>query len=490
MKKPNYMNRIILLLLSFCSLTSSVHSQEVITAGIMDIIQSAQSDSPNFLIAKTSKNNAYWNFVSSRAIFKPQLNLAATLPSFDRSISPFTNPDGSRTFVPTSFMSNSVGLQLTQLIPATGGSVRVSSRINRLDNFGGVGRSTSYLSAPIGIFINQPLFGFNSLKWDKEEAEINFEASKKQYVEDREKIAFDAVNNFFDLYISKLTLEEAIRNSEYLDSLAVNAQGRYSVGRISETELLQIQLGAKNAKGTVASLNLNVQNKIEILRDFLGIKKEVDFDLITPSPLTVFSIDKEKAVEYATKNRSITENFRLRLLNAERIVENAKRTNGPSLNLNGSFGLNRSATVFGDAFQDLLDSEQISLSIDIPIADFGRSKAQKEIAKSNLERTQLLLQQDLVSFEREILLNVEQFKLKREQLQLSEEALNIAKKRVDISKKRFDIGKIDVTNLNIAIQEELSAQQRYYSALWDLWRAHYTIRNLTLYDFENNVPLE
>ena len=54
----------------------------------------------------------------------------------------------------------------------------------------------------------------------------------------------------------------------------------------------------------------------------------------------------------------------------------------------------------------------------------------------------------------------------------------------------FNIGKVDVTNLNIAIQEEQGAQQAYYTTLWDLWRAHYTIRNLTLYDFENNVPLE
>jgi len=104
--------------------------------------------------------------------------------------------------------------------------------------------------------------------------------------------------------------------------------------------------------------------------------------------------------------------------------------------------------------------------------------------------TELQLQQDQVSFEREILVNVEQFKLKRDQLTLSEEALEIAKKRLDIAKKRFDIGKIDVTNLNIAIQEEISAQQSYYSTLWDFWRAHYTIRNLTLYDFENDKPLE
>lgn len=471
-------------------MNSASQAQEVIYADITDIIETAQSESPNYLLAKTRENNAYWIYVASKSVFKPQLGFSATLPSINRSISPFTLPDGTRTFVTSSFISNSVGLNLSQIISATGGTVFVSSDLQRLDDLTASAGSTRYLSSPVSIGFDQPLFRLNPYKWDRKEAEINYTASKKRYVEDRERIAFESVNNFFDLYISKLTLAEAMRNSDYLDSLAINAQGRFSVGRISETELLQIQLSAKNAKGTVAQLNLNVQNKIESLRDFLGIQIEVDFDLKTPSPITIYTIEKEKALEYALKNRSITEDFRLRLLNAERRLETAQKNNGPNLRLSGSFGLSQTAPSFGGAFQQLLDQEQVSLSLDIPIADFGRAKAQREIAQSNLELTQLQLKQDRVSFEREILVNVEQFKLKRDQLKLAEEALEIAKKRVDIAKKRFNIGKIDVTNLNIAIQEELGAQQSYYATLWDLWRAHYTIRNLTLYDFENDVPLE
>ncbi|MEM9546669.1 MAG: TolC family protein [Bacteroidota bacterium] len=485
------MYRIYIIILFFIfSPNISTYSQDVISANINEIIATAQSDSPDFLLAKTRQNNAYWIYVGAKSIFKPQLNLSATLPSFDRSISAITLPDGTRSFVNSSFMTNSVGVSLNQIISATGGSITVGTDLQRLDDFGSSGTPANYLSSPVSIRFEQPIFRLNPYKWDKKEAEINYEASKKRYVEDRERIAFDAVNNFFDLYISKINLQESIRNSEYLDSLAVNAEGRFGVGRISETELLQIQLTAKNAKGTVARNRLNVQNKIEVLRDFLGIQKQVDFDLATPQTLTLFEIDKDKAVEYANKNRSVTEDFRLRLLTAERQMESAEKNNGPSLQLRGSFGLTQSSETIGGAYQNLLDREQVSLSIDIPLADFGRRRAQEEIAKSNLELTVLQLQQDRVSFEREILVNVEQFKLKRDQLTLSEEALAIAKKRVDIAKKRFDIGKIDVTNLNIAIQEELSAQQSYYSTLWDFWRAHYTIRNLTLYDFEKDQPLE
>jgi outer membrane protein TolC len=485
------MNRILLLVIYIIlNINPDVEAQEVINASIEDIISSAQSDSPNYLLAKTRENNAYWIYISAKSVFKPQLGFSATLPSINRSISDITLPGGTRTFVTSSFMSNAIGINLNQIISATGANVTFSSRLQRLDDFGTSGQPATYLSTPVTIRIDQPLFRQNPYQWDKKEAEINYTSSKKRFVEDKERIAFDAVNNFFDLYISKISLEESIRNSAYLDSLSTNAEGRFSVGRISETELLQIQLSAKNAKSTTARNRLSVQNKIESLRDFLGIQKQVDFRLRTPVPITLFEIDKEKALEFALKNRSITEDFRLRLLRAERQMESAQKDFGPSLRLNGTFGLSQTSQTIEGAYQQLLDQEQLSLSLDIPIADFGRRKALREIAKSNLELTQLQLKQDQVSFEREILVNVEQFNLKRDQLKLAEEALEIARKRVDIAKKRFNIGKIDVTNLNIAIQEELGAQQNYYATLWDLWRAHYTIRNLTLFDFENNIPLE
>lgn len=471
--------------------SSAANAQETISASIYDIIISAQSESPDYLLAKTSRENAEWIYIGSKAIFKPQIGFSATLPNINRSVSQINLPEGTR-FINNSFMTNSVGLNLNQVISATGGSVFVSTDLERLDQFAqsGINASSSYLSSPIRVGFNQPFLRQNPFKWDKKEAEINYDLAKKQYVEDRESIAFDAVNNFFDLYTTKLSLIEAINNRDYLDSIAINSEGRYEVGRISETDLLQIQLGAKNADGAVSRLELGVQNKAEALRDFLGLSNEVEFDFSTPEPITTYTVDKEKALEYARRNRSQTEQFRLNLVRAERQVELAQKNNGPNLQLSGSFGLTKSSDDFRGAYNNLLDQERVSLSINIPIADFGRTKAQREIAKSNLERTRLQVRQNEVSFEREIMVNVEQFELKRDQLKLSEEALAIALKRLDIAKKRFQIGKIDVTNLNIAIQEEQGARQQYFNNLWDLWRAHYTIRNLTLYDFEANMPLE
>ncbi|MBK8505778.1 MAG: TolC family protein [Saprospiraceae bacterium] len=102
-----------------------------------------------------------------------------------------------------------------------------------------------------------------------------------------------------------------------------------------------------------------------------------------------------------------------------------------------------------------------------------------------MELTQRTIEQDNVNFEQEVVLRVQQFALKRSQLQLSLRASEVAEKRVQIAKSRYEIGKIEVTELNIALNEYQDARKAYIQSLWSLWTSHYEIRNLTLYDFVN-----
>ena len=65
----------------------------------------------------------------------------------------------------------------------------------------------------------------------------------------------------------------------------------------------------------------------------------------------------------------------------------------------------------------------------------------------------------------------------------------MAQKRLNLTRQRYRIGKIQVTDFNIAIQEEASGRRSYIAALRNFWLAYYDLRQLTLYDFENGIPL-
>lgn len=456
-----------------------------------EVVKLAQSDAPNVQLAKTRLSNFYWQFQSFKADYKPVIGLFATLPNLNRSIQSITQPDGSVIYRRQAFMDNNVGISIRQDIGLTGGSVRLYSGLNRLDIFGsnGFANETSYLSSPISLEFTQPIFGFNDLKWNKVIEPLRYQEAKRTYSEDLEVTAFTSVRYFFDILIAQLNVEAALQEKSNADTLYGISKGRFEVGRIAETELLQIELSVANSENSLAQSTLNLQSSIEQLRNFLGIQKAVRFEMIPPTEIPNFMVDPNKALQYALANRSLIVALERRLRQAERNVAQAKGTTGPQINVSAAFGLQQTAAGFSDAYQNPLDREQLTIGLEIPIADWGKAKARREIAQSNLELEQLNVSQERVNFEQSILLKVKQFDLVRDQVQRALRAYEVSRKRQEMTRNRYYIGKIGITDLNIAVQEQEAARRNYISSLRSFWESYYDLRQSTLYDFANDRSL-
>ena len=65
----------------------------------------------------------------------------------------------------------------------------------------------------------------------------------------------------------------------------------------------------------------------------------------------------------------------------------------------------------------------------------------------------------------------------------------IADLRYEVSKQRFLIGKIDVLDLNVALEEKDVARRGFVQALRNYWTYYYTLRELTLYDWQRDIKL-
>lgn len=480
----------VILALSYISVLFS--QSEEIRMTLPEIIALAQSDAPDVQISKTKLSNRYWSYQTYLSDYRPQISLDATLPNFNRTIQSITLPSsGGQAFIPRSFMENSVGVSLSQEIALTGGRIYAFTGLERLDIFKTdiADRSSSYLSTPIIIGFQQQIFGFNRLKWNKQIQPLQYEEANREFVEELETVAFQSTNLFFEVLISQLNVEALIKNKEDADTLLSVSKGRYSVGRIAETELLQIELSSMNANADLAAAQLNFQTNTERLRNFLGIKKAVVFDLEPPADIPDFLIDETLALQYAEKYRSASIAFLRRLKEAEQEVSRAKAETGLQVELSGRFGLTQTASQLNDAYVRPLDQEQFQLGLSIPIADWGKSKARIEVARSNQELERMNVAQDRINFEREISIKVQQFDLVRTQVELAKRAFDVSQKRLEITRKRYLIGKIEIVELNLALREQDAGRRAYYSALRAFWTAYYELRRLTLYDFEKDKPL-
>ncbi len=464
---------------------AALPAQRAIQLTLPEVVEVARDDSPAARLAETRQTNNYWRYRSYLADFKPQVTFDAVLPNLNRSIEGITLPDGREDFISRSLMRNSVGLSIAQPIALTGGSVFVFSGLRRLDVFKSElsDGSVSYLSTPVSVGITQPLRTFNELKWDRRIEPLRYQEQQRVYNESREEAATRAADLFFDLLIAQINLRAAQTNKINADTLYAISQGRFSVGRIAETDLLQIELSVMNANSALAQAALGVQRANEELRAYLGITDDVEFDLVTPEEIPEFAVDPEEALRYAQQYRSEVLGFERRFQEAASDLDRAVKSNGFGVNLQAEFGLNGTSQEFDQAYQGLLDQQVVTLGIQVPIADFGKAKSRIEVARSNQELEQLNIDQERISLERQVRIQVDRMDLLRSQINLAERAYEVAVRREDITRKRYLIGKIAVTELNLAVREMDEARRQYVSGLRDFWLGYYQLRRLTLYDF-------
>jgi outer membrane protein TolC len=205
-----------------------------------------------------------------------------------------------------------------------------------------------------------------------------------------------------------------------------------------------------------------------------------------PSDLTV-SVDE--ALAKAKENNPSFLEQRQSVLEAERNVNRTKVESRFNASLNASVGFNQVADNFKDAYRRPLQQDLVSISISIPLIDWGVRKGKYNMAKNNLNVAKISAQQEEVSLEEEVTMTVSDFNIQQRLIASAEEALDLSVMAYEQTRQRFIIGKADVNSLTLALNRQQEAQKNYIYALQNYWLNYYKIRRLTLHDFESGFSL-
>ena len=493
MNNLNQMKRFrytLVLLITLVLIPSGLFSQQTnLRLTLDDVIRLAKEQSPSAIMARHRFRGSYWEYRTHVAKFRPSLTLQSVLPNFTRSIDKITLPDGSDDFVKRSLTNSSVEVSLTQNIAPTGGSIFMSSGLERIDNFNDKEDPVSYLSTPVSIGFRQPIKAANSFRWEKRIEPLKYEEARKDYIDAMENVSLRAVNYFFNLILAQVNLKIGQINFASNDTLYKIAQGRYNIGTIAENELLQMELALLNAGTALNEARIQLEiNKFQ-LRSFLGFNESVNIELLIPSKIPNFEVDVQRALEEAKNNSPEIISLQRQLLEADQSVAQARAEKGLTADLFASFGLTQSDNNIPDAYRNFENQQRLQIGLEIPIVDWGLGKGRYRMAQSSQEVVRTTVQQSEIDFEQQVMLQVLQFNLQDDQVRIAAKADTIAQNRYNVTKQRFLIGKIDVTDLNIALTDKDAATRSYLSRLNNYWTYFYTIRRLTLYDFEKNMPL-
>ena len=336
-------------------------------------IQIAQERSYDAQLAKFSFLASYWTYRSYKAELLPSVNLHGGLMNFNHSIVETRNYEtGQINHVDNNSLSNNLTLSIDQQLLATGGTISLQSYLYRLDQFSY--DQITYNSQPFRISYNQPLSAYNSLKWEKKIALMEYEIAQREYLTNMEQIALTVTNHFFNVLSAQWNHKQSLATMDERERLLKMAKERLKLGTTTQSEVLQMELSLINARVAANKQKLVLDDSRYQLYSYLRVTDYDGVVLTAPDSVPTVWVDLESVLQKALDNSSYKMEQQKELLQAERNLAQANSKKGIQLSLRGEAGLTKSGNSFADAYTRLKDNEIVGLTLSLPIFDWGVSK--------------------------------------------------------------------------------------------------------------------
>jgi len=442
--------------------------------------------------ARAAREGGYWAYRAYQAGYRPQLALQGVVPSFNRAIIPVVQPDGTTAFQSVRYNNSLLALNLTQNIGLTGGQVVVGSQVQRFDDF--IRTEKRYNNQPFTLGLTQPLGYFNGLKWERRLAPLRYQESQRQYLEDREAIAQRVTELYFDVLLQQVNAAVAGQNAQATAEQLRVGREKYALGRLSQSDLLQLELNLLGAQQAQTQALLDAETAAVSLRTYCALPTAEAGapavpPLAVPAPAPALAVVPTEALAQARQHRAAVLAFQRRELQATRDVAQARGTTGFLATLTANLGYVNQAPGLLDSYLALQNQQQVALAFSLPLVDWGRRRATVRTAELARDQTQAAVRQDERSFEQTVLTQAGQIPALAGQAGLAARADTLAQRRYAITRATYAAGRLSLTDLTLAAAAKDLARRSYILALRAGWVAHYSLRGLTLFDFETGQPL-
>jgi outer membrane protein len=454
---------------------------------LQQVVELAKNNSIEAKQAATQRETKYWEWRTFRANYQPQLSLTGTLPGYSKTYAQIYQPNGTIQFQPIHNDNSSLQLDFSQSITATGGSIYGTTQMQRFDDFDR--KNVLYNGVPYAIGYSQPMFQFNSLKWDKKIEPLKFNESKQAYIEAQENIAITVTGYFFDLLLAQVNYHIASANLSNTNKIMAIAKVKFELGKISKNEILQLELELLNARKALGTSLRDMEISTLNLVSYTGQEGQDKLVLIVPEEITPMTVSTDKVLAEAFENRSDAIAFVRRLAEAKRDVAKAKGQSGLQATLTANIGFSNTAGRIPDVYKNPKNQQLLELTFSVPVLDWGRSKSRTKTALANEKFTSYEVDQEKQTFKQQIVTQVTLFNMMKDQISLTAQADSIASEKYKIARERYVLGDLSITELSIAFNENDQAKRDYVTSLRDFWAAYYQLRYLSLYDFEKHEKI-
>jgi len=477
----------LIIFLSF--VVSQVGAQTKLKLNLQKTIDLANDSSLQSFRAENLYLAGYWEYRTFKANRLPSLTLNLNPADYYRDITKrYDSEKDIDVYRSQRSYSANGNLAISQNVDFTGGTLFLDSRLGFMRNFGDQTFS-QYTSVPIRIGYSQNLIGYNGFRWEKKIEPLKYERVQKEFIYNMEEVSEWATDYFFALAMAQAEFELARENVLSSDTLYRVGMQRHKIAAISQADLLTLRLDFVNAQNTLQTKTATLKRAMSALATFLNLDRNTEIELDLPSRPGDLVISVDKALMLAKDNNPAYLKIRQQILEGERDVDRTLKESRFNASVSASIGFNQTANEFRDVYSNPSRQEIASVSISIPLIDWGVRKGKYNMARNNLNVLKISSQQEEITLEEEVIMTVNEFNIQQNIIASTEEALDLSIIAYEQNRQRFIIGKADINSLTLSLNRQQDAQRNYIQALHDYWLSYYKIRKLTLHDFATGFPL-
>lgn len=431
---------------------------------------------------------------SARRALWTSVTLSVTAPNYSESLSQQFNPaTGSYEYYQLQSTYYQSALVIDQPITFTGGTLSFSQTLFGREQTTGLSGSNNNQKNYFGDFsveLRQPILTSNRHRLSAERADISLEQAESDFVSAQLDLVYRVTEGFYTLYQQLQRLEIVKEQVQQNEESFRTAQSKYTGGLIPEVDVLQSEVDLAASRNDSLNNDRELVQSKNSFRLLLGIPPGDDIEPVSELDYTPTAIDGEKAIGSALKYRSDALRAERDIHLKEIEVSSAKAQRDFRFDVTARYGVNKTDTLFKDVFHDFNRSRSASLTLSIPIFDWGSNSlnvqaAEIEFRNSTSQRDYILQQ---VRQETMDLLN--RIRVAQSRIEVLQKSVAVAQKSYDISLQRFRVGTINRNDLAQAQQRLTTAKLNSLSALVDYQLGIADLKRQTHWDFERNAQVE
>ena len=319
------------------------------------------------------------------------------------------------------------------------------------------------------------------------ELEYSLENAKISYALQELSIEKQVTSQFYDVYQKQKDLN--IARDEY-NNQKQNYEiikNKVEAGLVAKEELYQAEVNLATSESSVYSAEISYENSKDNFKILLGISLEEDVMVLPNTEIITVDVNTDEAVKHALEQRMELRQKQITLEQDVFTIIRAKAENEFKGSISARIGLDALGEKVNNMYNKPTDNEQVGISLNIPLFDWGAKKAR-------VKSSELAMESDQIGFDEEkknITLDVRQIcrnlpTLVR-QIEIKKKSIENAEHTYEINLEKYRNGNLTGMELQQYQTQLTSAKQAYTSAIINYKIELLNLKIQTLWDFEKNT---